>query len=342
MRRNRRAIVRTSVALAVAMVAAGAWGAAPAQDPTSWAVSAGVSYRVVPDLTYLTAGGHESKLDLIVPRDTTAPAPLLVYIHGGGWVQGSKESSDLALLPWLEQGWAVANVEYRLGPVALAPAAVEDCRCALRFLRDNATTYKIDPARIVVTGHSAGGHLSLTTGMLVAAAGFDNLCPKRNTNPAAGGFADAVVEEMPVAAIVNWFGITDVSDLLAGANAKAYAVQWMGSLPDREELALRLSPITMVRSTLPPILTIHGDADPIVPYQHAVRLHEALTAASVENQLHTVPGGGHGNFTVEQMLEAYRVIREFVAKHVGTAPGVVGTTPSAALDTGAEDGAPAS
>jgi len=311
--RNRR-----FVALTLALVAAGSWSPARAQDSTDWAAGASVRYRVVPDLTYLTADGQDLKLDLILPRDTTAPAPLLIYIHGGGWVQGSKEGSDLALLPWIEQGWAVANVGYRLGPVAQAPAAVEDCRCALRFLRENAATYKIDPARIVVTGHSAGGHLSLTTGMLTAAAGFDNRCPKRNTDPAAGGFADVVVEEMPVAAIVNWFGITDVPDLLAGKNAKAYAVQWLGSLPDREALARSLSPLTLVRPKLPPILTLHGDADPIVPYQHAVRLHEALTKAGVANQLHTVPGGGHGNFTAEQALEAYRVIREFVSKHVAT------------------------
>jgi acetyl esterase/lipase len=310
--------MRRLVVLALTLLAAGSSNAAPPQDAASWAATAAARFRTVPDLTYLTANGNESKLDLILPREAAAPAPLLVYIHGGGWVQGTKEASDLVLLPWLEQGWAVANVEYRMGPVALAPAAVEDCRCALRFLRENAATYKIDPARIVITGHSAGGHLALTTGMLTAAAGFDNLCPKRNADPAAGGFADVVVEEMPVAAVVNWYGITDVNDLIAGAHAKAYAVQWMGSLPGRDDLARRLSPLTLVRPNLPPILTLHGDADPIVPYQHAVRLHEALTKAGVPNRLHTVPGGGHGGFTVEQTLEAYRVIREFVTQHVST------------------------
>ena len=287
-----------------------------AEEAASWAVTAGVRYGIVPDQTYLTADGKESKLDLWVPRGATAPVPTVIYIHGGGWMQGTKEVSDLLLLPWLEQGFAVANVEYRMGPTALAPAAVEDCRCALRWVRENAATYKLDPGRIVLTGHSAGGHLSLTTGMLTAASGFDNLCPKRNNDATAGGLADPVVEEMPVAAIVNWFGITDVGDLLAGPHAKVYAIQWMGSLPNRMELAKQLSPLSMVRAGLPPILTIHGDADPIVPYDHAVRLHAALEKAGVPNQLHTVPGGGHGGFTVEQALEAYRVIRDFVTKHV--------------------------
>ena len=322
-----RALAMAGLIFAVALGPPAAVPAPPAAAPTrdapqeatdaaSWAVTAGLRYRVVPDVVYLTADGHESKLDLIVPRDAAAPVPTLLYIHGGGWVGGSKEASDLTLLPWLEQGWAVVNIGYRLGPEALAPAAVEDCRCALRWVRENAATYQLDPARIVVTGHSAGGHLSLTTGMLTAAAGLDNLCPKRNQDRAAGGPADVVVEEMPVAAIVNWFGITDVGDLLAGENAKTYAVQWMGSLPDRMELARRLSPLELVRPDLPPILTLHGDADPIVPYDHARRLHAALEKTGVPNQLHTIPGGGHGGFDVEQTLEAYRVIREFLARHV--------------------------
>jgi acetyl esterase/lipase len=309
-----RTLVAVSLCLAAAAVAP-----ASAGEASSWAVTAGSRYRVVPDVTYLVADGVESKLDLWVPREAPAPLPTVMYIHGGGWVQGSKEASDLALLPWVEQGWAVVNVEYRMGPKAPAPAAVEDCRCALRWVRENAATYNLDPKRIVITGHSAGGHLSLTTGMLLAAAGFDNLCPKRNQDPAAGGPADVVVEEMPVAAIVNWFGITDVGDLLAGKNAKTYAVQWLGSLPNRSELATQLSPLSMIRAGLPPILTIHGDADPIVPYDHAVRLHAALERAGVANQLHTIKGGSHGGFTVEQSLEAYRVIREFLARHV-TAP----------------------
>ena len=90
-------------------------------------------------------------------------------------------------------------------------------------------------------------------------------------------------------------------------------MQWMGSLPNRVELAKQLSPLSMIRADSPPILTIHGDADPIVPYDHAVRLHAALDRAGVANQLHTIKGGSHGGFTVDQTIEAYRVIRDFLA-----------------------------
>lgn len=93
----------------------------------------------------------------------------------------------------------------------------------------------------------------------------------------------------------------------------------MGSLPNREELAKRLSPLTYVRAGLAPVLTIHGDADPLVPYSQGVRLHEALTKAGVKNQLLTIPGGGHGHFTLEQEIKAYETIHAFLAS-VGINP----------------------
>lgn len=113
--------------------------------------------------------------------------------------------------------------------------------------------------------------------------------------------------------MINWFGITDVLDMLQGPNTRAYAVSWLGSSPNREDLAKRLSPLSYVRPGLPPVLTIHGDADKIVPYSHAVRLHEALTKAGVKSQLLTVPGGGHGDFTAEQTMKAFEAIRTFLA-----------------------------
>ena len=112
---------------------------------------------------------------------------------------------------------------------------MEDCRCALRWIKQNAEELGLDPERIVTSGSSAGGHLSLTTGMLPAEAGFDRLCPTRDLDGI--GRVATHDEEMSVAAIVNWFGITDVGDLLAGKNAKTYAVHWMGSKSDRFELA---------------------------------------------------------------------------------------------------------
>lgn len=260
-------------------------------------------YRVIPDQTYLTASNWEAKVDIYAPRDTSERAPTLVYIHGGGWVGGAKEQNLMALMPYLMNGWTVANVEYRLARIAPAPAAVEDCRCALRWLLARADRYGIDRNRVVITGHSAGGHLSLTTGILPVSAGLDRQC--------------AGTDEVKVAAIVNWFGITDVADLIDGPNTRSYAVAWIGSRHDRAAIAAWLSPLTYVRPDGPPTITIHGDADGVVPYTHATRLHTALDAAGVPNELVTITGGGHGGFPADQVARAYAAIEQFLAQHLG-------------------------
>ena len=276
----------------------------PAVD---WAVHAQNEYQVFPNVTYLTASGYESKLD-VYQRRGAGTHPTLIFFHGGGWIRGTKEASAMSILPWLEMGWNVVNVEYRMARVALAPAAVEDGLCALRFAVAQAKTYGIDTNRIVVSGESAGGHLALTTGMIPESAGFTNVC-------AGGGFNTSESAVPKVAAIINWYGITDVADLLAGSNSKSYAVQWLGSLPNREELARSVSPITYVRPGLPPILSIQGDADPIVPYSQNVRLRDALTKAGDSVELVTIPGGGHGNFKPDERTKIYLKIREFLAKN---------------------------
>lgn len=263
-------------------------------------------YQVTPNITYLVANNYESKLDVYRRRDVQTPVPTLVYIHGGGWVGGTKEQSILSVLPYLEAGWNVVNVEYRLARVSPAPAAVEDCRCALRWVIRHAKEQGFDTSKIVLTGHSAGGHLALITGMLPAAAGLERICPGN--------------EDLNVAAIVNWYGITDVADLLDGPNMKTYAVAWLGSMLDRVEVARRVSPMTYVRAGLPPVLTIHGDADPTVPYSHAVQLHKALDQAKVKNRLLTIQGGKHGGFSGAENKMIYGVIREFLGGLGLTAP----------------------
>ena len=273
-------------------------------ETAAWSIDLGSQYRVIPNITYSVANNFECKLDVYATRNPAVPVPTLIFIHGGGWVVGNKESSILSFLPYLEMGFAVVNVEYRLAKVSLAPAAVEDCRLALRWVFLNAKTYGFDTTKVVVTGGSAGGHLALTTGMLTAAAGFDNVPDW-----------DTFSGQPKVAAIINWFGITDVNDLFAGPNMQRYALSWFGSLPNRDELAKRLSPIQYVRKGLPPIFTVHGDNDQLVSYTHAVRLHEALNKAGVPNEFITIPGGRHGGFTREEMHRIFTGIRAFLRQH---------------------------
>jgi acetyl esterase/lipase len=282
------------------VLAAGQAFAQTSPSAASWSATIANDLRVVNNLTYLTASNWEAKLDVYAPR-TPGPHPTVLHIHGGGWVGGSRESVVFRAMPYVEMGFAVVNVSYRLAAVAQAPAAVEDCLCALRWVIRNAKQYGFDVDRIVVTGYSAGGHLALTTGMLPPSAGLDRQCPG--------------TEPLKVAAIVNWFGITDVADLIDGPNTRTYAVGWLGSRPDRAEVAARISPLTYVRKDVPPILTVHGDADPTVPYAHATRLHAALQQAGATSELVTIPKGLHGNFPAPEQLRAYEAVRAFLARH---------------------------
>jgi len=268
------------------------------QSPSVFNMEAGARYWVTPDIVYAVGNNTQLKLDVWYPNAVTAPTPTLVYIHGGGWIWGSKESSVLEFLPFMERGWRIVNVEYRMASNSLAPAAVEDTRCALRWVFRNAKQYNFDPTKIVLTGHSAGGHLALITGMLPKGTPHDNQC-----------YGD---EDLKVAAIINWFGVSDVNDLIQGPNLKNYAAMWMGSQKDARDIAKSVSPLTYVRAGLPPIITIHGDKDDVVPYSQATHLKDALDKAKVPNELLTIKGGGHGQFTTQEYTTAFRTIWKFL------------------------------
>ena len=160
-----------ALALSLGCLLAGAAFAAPVGN--EFADNLGFTYQVLPNITYGVASNVDLKLDLYLPRGERKPTPTLVYFHGGGWVEGRKENASLLLMPYLAMGWAVVNVEYRLGRVALAPAALEDTRCALRWVHKMAAQYKLDANALVVAGDSAGGHLALASAMLPVGSAFD-------------------------------------------------------------------------------------------------------------------------------------------------------------------------
>jgi acetyl esterase/lipase len=230
-------------------------------DPVvRWSVAAS-GYRFFPDVEYKKAQGQSLKLDVIAIEPVSQPRPTVLSIHGGGWVNGNRNETTLASLPFLAQGMNAVNIDYRLANQSRAPASVEDCRCALRWIYRHAKEYGFDTSKIVVAGESAGGHLALMTAMLQEDAGFDNEC-----SPQAG--------DVPLkpAAVISYSGPTDVSDMLEGPHKSWFAIDWFGSVTDRNELARRLSPINYVRAGLPPVIIAHADRDPHVPHEHATRL----------------------------------------------------------------------
>jgi acetyl esterase/lipase len=222
--------------------------------------------------------------------------PGVIVIHGGGWVGGNKNDYGIPMcLRYVEKGFVCANVEYRLAKAATAPAAVSDVLNAANWFEDHAKTYHVDKNRIVVTGGSAGGHLALMVGMTPKSA---------KLGPSA-----------KVAAVVNFYGITDVADQLGGDNMREYAVTWVPDQTGRLDLAKRVSPMTYVRKNLPAILTIHGDADSTVPYEHGVKLTKALRDAGEDAELVNVPQGEHG-FPPAKMDEIFEHdIWPFLKRH---------------------------
>ena len=268
-------------------------------------------YSVLPDVVYKTAGGVDLHLDVYKPRRAAVPTPTVVLFHGGGWVMGTRAAAVLGVVPWLESGFAAVNVQYRLARDAPAPAAVEDAICAVRWVFANAARHGFDTGRVVLTGQSAGGHLALAAAMVPPSSDMARSCPARPPEHVTWS-APPPAWEPRVAAVVNWFGITDVVEMLEGPTARSYAIEWLGSPPDRAAIAARVSPLALVRPGVPPVLTVHGDADNAVPHTHATRLHAALERAGVFNRLLTIPGGGHGGFDRAQLATIAEETRSFL------------------------------
>src|SRR6266496_5902191 len=154
-----RDTIRRTSSVGIALLLFSFLVAAQAQQVSSWATDVGNRYWVQPDIVYQVANNQSLKLDVWYQHDVKTPSPTLFYVHGGGWIFGTKEGSVLQFLPFLERGWTVVNVEYRMAGASLAPAAVEDTRCALRWVYRNAKQWHFDTGRLVLMGHSAGGHL---------------------------------------------------------------------------------------------------------------------------------------------------------------------------------------
>jgi acetyl esterase/lipase len=229
----------------------------------------------------------ETVLDILQPSvPSLGDRPGILVIHGGGWVEGDKARMlPEYCVPLVRHGFVVANVEYRMARSAPAPAAVSDVLQAAQWFREHAAQYKVDPKRILVTGASAGGHLALMVAMTPASA---NLGPVGK-----------------IAGVIDFFGIAQVEGL---------ASPWIPEGPNGVEVARQVSPMTYVRKGLPPMLVLHGDADPVVPYAQSVDLTKAIRNAGGDAELITVGGGRHG-FTAQQMSELWPQIFKWLKKH---------------------------
>ena len=286
----------------------------PPQRPAPPRVPEGV--QVLRDLAYVEGGHERNRLDLYLPQKAEGRLPLIVWIHGGAWMTGSKEGCPAV---WFStRGYAVASINYRLSQHAVFPAQIEDCKAAIRWLRANAAKYHLDPDHVGVWGASAGGHL---VAMLGTSGGVKEL-------EGQGGNLD---QSSRVQCVVDWFGPTDLVTMAGGHNNPDSPESRLigGPVQENQEKARKASPLTYVSKDSAPFLIMHGDQDKVVPPQQSRVLAEALKKAGVEVKLQMVEGNGHGGpgFSCP---ENRKLVEDFFAKHLrsGSPAGGANLPPS--------------
>lgn len=253
------------------------------------------------DIEYANVDGHSLKLNLYVPKDIVRPTPCLVFIHGGGWSKGKREDYLIYNLAFAERGYITASVSYRLSKVAKFPAAVQDVKSAIRWLRANADKYKIDANKMAAIGGSAGGHLALMAGMSTA---------KELEGP---GNAQ---QSSRVQAVVNFYGVTDMTTDRA-RNAEQVQSFLGGTYEELKHQYLLSSPMEHLTKDDPPVLTFHGSIDELVPVSQASRLHKALDEAGIENSLDILVGWPHTMDLQADINERCQYIASaFLMKHL--------------------------
>jgi len=214
------------------------------------------------DLPYVDGGKASQRLDLFIPAALSKPAPLLVWIHGGGWREGDKRGHPMRA--FAEHGFAIASINYRLTGEAVFPAQIDDVRAALKWLRAHATEYGYDSNRIGIIGHSAGGHLSALLGV-------------------------SSLGDQAVQAVCVLSGPCDMQAMVEAAidPKRRTAMESLFGTPLKDKTALirSASPITQITRGSPPFLILHGEQDEVVPAALAQRFHEALSTQPMHPSL---------------------------------------------------------
>jgi acetyl esterase/lipase len=234
------------------------------------------------DVPYDTRFGSETTLDLYLPNDELTARPAIMLVHGGAWVSGAKENYTNAALRFSRAGYVAATINYRLAPESFFPAAIQDCWCALSFLRQNAVEFGLDPQRIAVIGYSAGGHLVAMLGTTADVDGVQPDCDAGPTFAPAAVVAGAGVYDMRQGVEVpSKLSLSAVEDFLGGTPEE---------IPEQYDLA---SPIVQVSQDDAPILLIHGTGDLFVPFGQAPAMRDVLVAAGVDVEFLEITGAGH-------------------------------------------------
>lgn len=255
------------------------------------------------DIEYARPGGHSLQLNMARPPGS-GPFPAIVCIHGGGFRAGTRQGYDPLIRRLAERGYAAVTISYRLAPQHPFPAAVHDVKAAVRWLKANAARYSVDPARIGVTGGSAGGHLAQFLGVTAGIPEFE-------------GQTGQEAESSRVSCVVNFYGPSDFTQSYGKSVDAAEVLPLFlgGNLEQARERHIRASPLYWVTPNAAPTLLVHGTKDNYVAYEQALWLLDRLKAAGVEAELLTLEGAGHG-FKGEDAARAEQAMLAFFDRHL--------------------------
>ncbi|MBI1371674.1 MAG: alpha/beta hydrolase fold domain-containing protein [Phycisphaera sp.] len=243
------------------------------------------------DVVYCTVGDRALKLDLYVPKGD-GPLPGVVLVHGGGWIGGNKESFRPMAQRIAAAGFVTATIEYRLATEAQFPAAVEDCKAAVRWMRAHAEAYHVDRDRIGAVGGSAGGHLVA----MLATTGKSRLFE------GSGGNADQR-SDLQATAMMG-AGVDQVTRAKETKNPiKSQLLFFGGKLDEKADVYAAASPITHISKDTPPLLFIEGEFDS--PGQRYIEMRRQLDALGVPNQLIVIQGAKHGVWNSNPWFEPF-------------------------------------
>lgn len=243
-------------------------------------------------------GYRPLEMDLYLPAKTTTKYPLVIWIHGGGWSRGDARTSG-AFKDWpavlaslAARGFVVASVDYRMSSEAHFPAAIQDVKASVRFLRANAAKYNIDPDQIFLWGGSAGGHLAA---LAATTCGIKVFEPQPSTGRltraemASAAAADANTSDC-VQGAITWYGLFDLN-----MDGTANSAQFLGcKKEDCVEQMKQASALTYVSPSAPPMFLLHGTADKTVSPKQTEMFAAALKQAHVSVQTLYIPGADHG------------------------------------------------
>src|SRR5277367_394504 len=268
---------------------------------------------VIRNLPYANDGNPAHRLDLYMPLNgpLLTGRPLVIWVHGGGWEEGDKRNSPAPLLTHL--GIVAASINYRLSAEAKFPAQFEDCELALAWLRKHSREYGINPRKIGIWGHSAGGHLAALVGLKSA-----------GLRPGADASVQAVCVWAGPTDFLTFASQCDPNNDLNPDSPKGPLAKLLGSVPkDAPDKAKAASPVTFVKPGVPPFLIVHGDSDDLVPVQQAKELYEKLQQVNAPVDLDIIKGRGHDLATEETLKEVLRFFEKYLKPHFFSAPPIV-------------------